>query len=369
MRIEYEGAVTDRVPPATVTHADLLRSRAASVHPSTILVRLDAFRDRIGPIDEAISGELRRGLRVAAARGRRRVDRRRGRTAGDGALGWLAVRRPLGDDDRRDRLPDRQTSRARRGRRERCAALRPDPRSPMRRCTGVVTPSGGRGGAFAGDRPSAGRTWRSRWRAAWSARPPSNGVRTRGGAVSSEVETVAAPAASEPAPELRQLARGGTLNLVGFVLSGLFAFALAIVVTRLVGAHGAGTFFAAVAVFTILSNITELGADTGIVRYVARLREQRRGSELASLMRIALIPAAVLATVAGAATVIWAVPLADVFSRSGSRRGGELSPRVRVVHPAGHDLARSRWPGPGGSGRCAPSSRSTRSRCRRSSRP
>ena len=134
--------------------------------------------------------------------------------------------------------------------------------------------------------------------------------------MSSGVETVAASAPSEPAPELRRLARGGTLNLVGFVLSGVFAFALAIVVTRLVGARGAGTFFAAVAVFTILSNITELGADTGIVRYVARLREQGRGSELASLVRIALIPAAVLATVAGAATVIWAVPLADVFSRS-----------------------------------------------------
>jgi O-antigen/teichoic acid export membrane protein len=134
--------------------------------------------------------------------------------------------------------------------------------------------------------------------------------------VSSGVETVAAPAPSESVPELRRLARGGTLNLVGFVLSGLFAFVLAIVVTRLVGARGAGTFFAAVAVFTILSNITELGADTGIVRYVARLREQGRGSELPSLMRIALVPAAVLATVAGAATVIWAVPLADVFSRS-----------------------------------------------------
>jgi O-antigen/teichoic acid export membrane protein len=134
--------------------------------------------------------------------------------------------------------------------------------------------------------------------------------------VSSPVETVAAPAAHEPAPELRRLARGGTLNLVGFVLSGIFAFLLAIVVTRLVGARGAGIFFAAVAVFTILSNITELGADTGIVRYVARLREQGRQRELPSLMRIALVPAAILATVAGVATVVWAVPIADVFSRS-----------------------------------------------------
>jgi len=132
----------------------------------------------------------------------------------------------------------------------------------------------------------------------------------------SRVDTVAAPAATEPAPELRRLARGGTLNLVGFIASGVFAFGLAVVVTRLVGARGAGIFFAAVAVFTILSNVTELGADTGIVRYIARLREQGRQRELPSLVRIALVPAAVLATIAGIATVVWAVPLADLFSRS-----------------------------------------------------
>jgi glycosyltransferase involved in cell wall biosynthesis len=72
VRIEYEGAATDRVPPASVTYADLLRSRAASVHPSTILVRLDAFRDRIGPIDEAIPGSYGEDyewlLRAAAAK-------------------------------------------------------------------------------------------------------------------------------------------------------------------------------------------------------------------------------------------------------------------------------------------------------------
>jgi glycosyltransferase involved in cell wall biosynthesis len=71
VRIGYEGSQTDRVPPAIVTLADLLRSRAASVHPSTILVRTDAFRDRIGPIDEAIPGSYGEDyewlLRAAAA--------------------------------------------------------------------------------------------------------------------------------------------------------------------------------------------------------------------------------------------------------------------------------------------------------------
>jgi glycosyltransferase involved in cell wall biosynthesis len=71
VRIEYEGSANDRVPAPIVTHADLLRSRAAAVHPSTILVRTDAFRDRIGPIDEAIPGSYGEDyewlLRAAAA--------------------------------------------------------------------------------------------------------------------------------------------------------------------------------------------------------------------------------------------------------------------------------------------------------------
>jgi glycosyltransferase involved in cell wall biosynthesis len=71
VRIEFEGSATDRLPPSIVTRADLLRSRAAAVHPSTILVRTDAFRDRVGPVDEAIPGSYGEDyewlLRAAAA--------------------------------------------------------------------------------------------------------------------------------------------------------------------------------------------------------------------------------------------------------------------------------------------------------------
>ena len=117
-------------------------------------------------------------------------------------------------------------------------------------------------------------------------------------------------------PELRRLARGGSLNLAGYVVSGILTFVLAIIVTRLMGAHGAGVFFAAVAVFTIMSNITELGADTGIVRFSARLLEQGRRGEMRSLVRIAFVPALVFSAIAGLATIVWAVPLADLLSRS-----------------------------------------------------
>ena len=129
-------------------------------------------------------------------------------------------------------------------------------------------------------------------------------------------DQVLAPRPAPEVPELRRLARGGALNLVGYVVSGVLAFGLAVVVTRIVGARGAGVFFAAVAVFTILSNITELGADTGIVRFIARLREQGRHGDLRPLVWVALVPAVAVATVVGIATVVWAEPIAEVLSRS-----------------------------------------------------
>ena len=59
---------TTRLPDRDrVTLADLLRDRLTELHPSTFLVRRAALLDGIGLVDEADPGQLRRGLRVAAA--------------------------------------------------------------------------------------------------------------------------------------------------------------------------------------------------------------------------------------------------------------------------------------------------------------
>ena len=51
------------------------------------------------------------------------------------------------------------------------------------------------------------------------------------------------------------VARGGSLNLIGALASGLLQFALVVVVTRSLTKGGAGAFFEALAVFVILTNI------------------------------------------------------------------------------------------------------------------
>ncbi len=57
IEIEYRDRRKTRLPEADrVTLEDLLRSRATSVHPSTVVVTRDAFFGSIGEVDEAIPG-------------------------------------------------------------------------------------------------------------------------------------------------------------------------------------------------------------------------------------------------------------------------------------------------------------------------
>ena len=68
------------------------------------------------------------------------------------------------------------------------------------------------------------------------------------------------------------VARGGSLNFIGAVANGLLQFALVVVVTRSLTRSASGAFFEAIALFLILSNTAELGADTGLTRMIPRYR-------------------------------------------------------------------------------------------------
>jgi len=72
IEVEYQGRTSVRVPDDPVTLERLLHSRATEIHPSTVLVRAEAFAGPIGPVDEAIPGsygEDYEWLLRAAARG------------------------------------------------------------------------------------------------------------------------------------------------------------------------------------------------------------------------------------------------------------------------------------------------------------
>jgi len=125
-----------------------------------------------------------------------------------------------------------------------------------------------------------------------------------------------------PREELRAVARGGSLNLVGMIAGGLLGFALVVVVARGLGSDGTGIFFVAVALFTIVSNFTELGADTGLVRQISRYRALDRIADVRPTLAAALWPVLVAGGVAAVAVFALAPRLADVLFESAYRNEG-----------------------------------------------
>ncbi len=104
----------------------------------------------------------------------------------------------------------------------------------------------------------------------------------------------------------RGIAWAGAVNLVGGVSGSVIGLLLAAVVGRALGTDGAGTYFLVVAVFMIVSNVAELGADTGLVRYVSAARATGRSVDVPHLVRSALRPVllgGVLVVVLAAAVV------------------------------------------------------------------
>ena len=139
-----------------------------------------------------------------------------------------------------------------------------------------------------------------------------------------EPETISDP--EEAAEEERKanadisaMARGGLINLVGAAGTGLFTFALVTVLTRGLGAASYGAFVSAMGLFTILSNTAELGADTGLVRSISRLRALDRVRDIRKTVFVALLPPLAVSTLFGVALWVWAPQLADIFGKGEGR--------------------------------------------------
>jgi O-antigen/teichoic acid export membrane protein len=117
------------------------------------------------------------------------------------------------------------------------------------------------------------------------------------------------------ASDVAALARGGALNLVGAGANGVLTFVLVTVLTRGLGAAHYGAFVSAMGIFTVLSNTAELGADTGLVRTIARLRALDRVRDIRKTVYVALIPPFLVGSLFAFAMWKWAPQLADIFGK------------------------------------------------------
>ncbi|GGS82999.1 hypothetical protein GCM10010156_47070 [Planobispora rosea] len=114
--------------------------------------------------------------------------------------------------------------------------------------------------------------------------------------------------------ELRNFAKGGVVTLLGSVASAAAGFLMTVVVARLLGPAEAGVFFIVMALFMIFSEVTELGADTGLVRSAARLRALGRMADLRRVTVAALVPVLAVSTVTAVVLYVCAPWVASFFA-------------------------------------------------------
>jgi O-antigen/teichoic acid export membrane protein len=126
---------------------------------------------------------------------------------------------------------------------------------------------------------------------------------------------VAGQAKSGPASQARlaEVARGSTLNLVGAAVSAITTIGVTVFVTRQFSKPVAGAFFTATSAFLIVEAVASLGANVGLVYFIARLRSLGEARRIPAIIRAGVVPVVVASLVLTAVMVLLAEPLAHVL--------------------------------------------------------
>jgi O-antigen/teichoic acid export membrane protein len=151
-----------------------------------------------------------------------------------------------------------------------------------------------------------------------------------------------APIARNPRPTVArregagigEIARGSTLNLVGAVAVVTTTLGMTVLVTRGFSPAVAGAFFTATSLFLILESISGLGADSGLVYFIARLRSTGGSRQIGGMLRSAVVPVAIASSLAAAVLIVFAHPLASAMLAGRARGGtslGAVADALRVL--------------------------------------
>jgi O-antigen/teichoic acid export membrane protein len=121
--------------------------------------------------------------------------------------------------------------------------------------------------------------------------------------------------------QLAEVARGSTLNLIGAAVSAVTTLGVTVLVTRQFSKPVAGAFFTATSAFLIVEAVASLGANVGLVYFIARLRSLGEEGRIPALLRAAVVPVLTVSAAAAAVMVLLAAPLAHVLLSGHLGRG------------------------------------------------
>lgn len=146
---------------------------------------------------------------------------------------------------------------------------------------------------------------------------------------------------------VRALARGGSAGVVGAVVSAVGGFIVVLLVTRGYPKEVAGTLFATTSLFLIVATLLQLGADSGLPRWVPVYLVADRPERALQAVVVALAPSLAASITAGVVGFAWAPGLGrllvgDANSSLAAAQLRVLSLALPVAVLAGVLLAASR---------------------------
>lgn len=131
--------------------------------------------------------------------------------------------------------------------------------------------------------------------------------------------------------ETADMARGSLINVVAMASGAALTLFLTVLVSRWLQPAGTGALFELIALFTIASNTLELGADTGLMRWISRACAVGGLDQVRRLVAIALLPVAAVGTAAAVAIWVAAPELARIFFHG--LPPGQAVLDIRIVAP------------------------------------
>lgn len=154
---------------------------------------------------------------------------------------------------------------------------------------------------------------------------------------SRQPRVTATPAGRDDAG-LTEIARGSLLNLAGAAVLALATLGATVLVARRFSRAEAGAFFTATSLFLIVEAISGLGAYSGLVYFIARLRSLGADSRIATMLRAAIVPVLVCSAIAAGLLLALADPLArallDGHHYSGAAAPATVADALRALAAA-----------------------------------
>lgn len=130
--------------------------------------------------------------------------------------------------------------------------------------------------------------------------------------------------------ELRVAARRGSAFTIGGFFNSFLQFGFLALIAHVIDQHDVGALLEAIAIFTIGSNVAELGADSGLLRMMP-VFHRRRPQDLRRLAVVAIVPALVASTIVAVLVFLYAPQLSDVFVHHASKPRTSTDLRITAV--------------------------------------